>query len=386
MTPRRVDRQGKIVATGGADSQQERLGAASANWPADAPPPATAPFGQQQARKHQQQWAEYLDLPLEYTNTIGMKFVLIPPGEFTMGSTSAEIRETLQQVDSNAVDYQEYVRSEAPRHKVVLTQPFYLAVHEVTQKEYQAVMGENPAFFAKTGSDEELSRRVANLDTASHPVEGVDWNDAADFCARLSKQEGRAPVYSRAGGTVTPLEGTGYRLPTEAEWEFACRAGTTTTFWNGDKTPTGWFGDNSGLRTHAVEELKPNPFGLFDVHGNVYEWVEDAWQRSFYDTFDGQPAIDPKCHYSVGSARVMRGGLWQYYGLLCRSAGRNALNAHTRSPHLGFRVALTASRPHAAPPGGSREAARRAPALPHHQRTRHVRAGKSERAGMKSLP
>ena len=130
---------------------------------------------------------------------------------------------------------------------MILTQAIYLGVNEVTQKEYEAVMKATPSHFASSGAGKEA---VANLDAQNHPVEVVSWNDAAEFCAKLSQKEELKPFYFRAGETITPLDGTGYRLPTEAEWEFACRAGTTTKYWIGDKddelVPAGWFGGNSG--------------------------------------------------------------------------------------------------------------------------------------------
>ncbi len=197
-------------------------------WPAEAPPPAIAPFDAEQAQHHQKAWAKYLGVPVEYTNSLGMKFRLIPPGEFDMGSTKEEIEAALKDADPNDKHWHECIKSEAPQHKVILTQPIYLGVNEVTQAEYEKVMGVNPSHFAPMGAGKEA---VAGLETAKHPVEMVIWNDAAEFCAKLSKQEKLKPFYFRAGETITPLDGTGYRLPSEAEWEFACRAGTATKYW-----------------------------------------------------------------------------------------------------------------------------------------------------------
>jgi formylglycine-generating enzyme required for sulfatase activity/serine/threonine protein kinase/WD40 repeat protein len=312
-------------------------------WPADAPKPAIAPFDAAQANQHQEEWAKYLNLPVEYTNSIGMKFRLIPPGEFLMGSTPEEIEESLKSVGEDK-HWQECLKSEAPRHKVILTQPVYLGVNEVTQAEYQKVMGKNPSLFAKTGPDQEFVKTVENLDTTGHPVESVSWNDAAEFCAQLSQQEKLKPFYFRAGDTVTPLEGTGYRLPTEAEWEFSCRAGTTTKYWIGDTDEdlrtAGWFGTNSGRRTHAAGELKANPFGVFDIHGNVFEWVQDGWEPTYYGQFQERSARDPNGPSSAGSPRVIRSGDWGYAGLPCRSSLRGALDPKARFVNLGFRVSL----------------------------------------------
>jgi serine/threonine protein kinase/formylglycine-generating enzyme required for sulfatase activity/Leucine-rich repeat (LRR) protein len=305
-------------------------------WPSDAPAPAIAPFDAVQARKHQQAWADYLHLPREYTNRIGMKFVLIPPGEFMMGSSPEEIEEKLKVAGDDEL-WQEYVRSEAPLHKVVLTQPIYLGVHEVTQNEYQAVMGKNPSNYAKTGT---LADSVAGLETENFPVEGVSWNDAAEFCARLSQQDDLKPFYFRTGETVTPLIGTGYRLPTEAEWEFSCRAGTTTRSWNGDAAPAGWYGANSDERTHEVEGLPGNAFGLFDVHGNVWEWAHDAWDPKYYEQFVEKPAINPSCFFSDVSERAIRGGCCGDPASYCRSSNRQGY-APTDCWHIiGFRVVL----------------------------------------------
>ena len=134
------------------------------------------------------------------------------------------------------------------------------------------------------------------------------------------------PFYFREGEALAPREGTGYRLPTEAEWEFACRAGTTTRFWSGDKDEdliaAGWFGRNSGGRTHEVEELLSNPWGLFDMHGNVWEWVEDGCGPKRYERLAGTVAIDPRCPFSASSQRTVRGGSWYDFSSNYRSAAR----------------------------------------------------------------
>jgi formylglycine-generating enzyme required for sulfatase activity len=273
-----------------------------------------------------------------------MKFVLIPPGEFTMGSTPAEIEEALKLVGGDA-DWQKHwqkcIKSEAPQHKVILTQPIYLGVHEVTQAQYEKIMGQNPSHFAATGPGKDA---VAGIDTSNFPVEMVSWNDAAEFCTKLSETERLKPFYLRAGETVTMLDGAGYRLPTEAEWEFACRAGTTTKYWIGDKDEdlpqAGWFNANSGNRSHAVGELKANPFGLFDIHGNVWEWVHDGWDPTYYRQFQEKPALDPNGPSSAGSLHAVRGGVWIIAASYCRASDRAAHDPTRRGHDFGFRAAL----------------------------------------------
>ena len=291
--------------------------------------PAIAPFDAAQAKIYQAAWAKHLGVPVEYTNSIGMKFVLIPPGEFLMGSTPEEI----------AADF----KNASPNDMVILTQPIYLGVNEVTQSEYEKVMGVNPSHFAPIGMGQEA---VTGLETANHPVEMVSWNDAAEFSARLSQQEELNPFYLRAGETITPLDGTGYRLPSEAEWEFACRAGTPTMFWIGDQDEdlvrAGWFRGNSEGRTHAASELQANPFGLADMHGNVWEWVQDGWDATFEGQFHGKPAINPNVPFYACSQRVLRGGHWQDSASNCRSSNRLANVATNLNLNLGFRVSLMA--------------------------------------------
>ena len=310
-------------------------------WPKDAPEPAVAPFDAAQAKQHQEAWAKHLGVPVEYTNTIDMKFILIPPGEFMMGSTPAEIEEALKVAGGDEY-WKEHIRSEAPQHNVIHTQPIYLGIHEVTQGHYEQMMGKNPSHFAAVGAGKDA---VTGLDTTSHPVEKMSWNDAAEFCAKLSQQEKLKPFHFLANETVTPLEGTGYHLPTEAQWEFACRAGTTTRYWIGDKdealTRAGWFNVNSGGRTHAVGELMANPFGLYDTHGNVWEWVQDWWEPTYYGQFAGHPSLDPNGPSNAGSRPVIRGGAWDHYASSCRASYRSAGATSDRYYSFGFRLALT---------------------------------------------
>lgn len=311
-------------------------------WPVDAPLPAVAPFTAEQAQRHQNEWAAYLKVPVEWENSIGMKFRLIPPGEFLMGSTPGEIAAGVKAVDSNDKHWQECIKSESPQHKVILTQPIYLGANEVTQAEYEKVMGVNPSHFAPMGTGKEA---IAGMETANHPVEQVSWDDAAEFCAKLSQQEKRRPFYFRAGKTVTALEGTGYRLPSEAEWEFSCRAGTTTKYWIGDKdedlAKTDWIAVNSGGRTHSTGEFRANPFGLTDIHGNVCEWVDDGWDAANYGQFKEVPAVNPRSPFSNCWLRVVRGGGWVITSsLLCRSSHRYGFSPPHSTLYFGFRVSL----------------------------------------------
>jgi serine/threonine protein kinase/formylglycine-generating enzyme required for sulfatase activity len=351
------DKQGKEVARievpehGSAEivnqedgAERKAIGANWQGWLGDAPPPAIAPFNAAQAKKHQESWAEYLRVPVEYTNSLGMKFRLIPPGEFLMGSTSAEIEAalTVVGVDSPVAPC---IESEGPQHMVILTQPFYLGVTEVTQAEYQQVMGVNPSHFAPSGMRKDA---VAGLDTARLPVETVSRPDALEFCAKLSAQGTAKPLSSQAG--ETKMDRTAYRLPTEAEWEFACRAGTTTRYWTGDADEdleqVAWIATNSKppdseYRTHAVGELKRNPFELADMHGNVFEWVQDGWDAATYGRYSDQAAIDPAVPLPADHRAVIRGGVWGGPASFCRSSHRDAFDESSRMYSIGFRVALS---------------------------------------------
>ncbi len=322
-------------------------------WPAHAPAPAIAPFSVEQARQHQADWAAHFKLPVEFTNNIGMRFRLIPHGEFLMGSTPEEIEAELKrpELDLHLHFWRTPIESEGPQHKVVLTKPIYVGVTEVTQAQYELVMGTNPSQFSSTGEGKEA---VANLETGNHPVEMVSFNESVEFCARLSQHEHLDPFSVRSDQTVTTLEGTGYRLPTEAEWEFACRAGTTSRFWSGDENEdliqAGWCSCNAGGRTHAVGELKANPFGLSDMHGNVWEWVQDGWDPKFYGQFQENVATDPLSPLSAGTMPMRRGGSFMQVPELVRSSSR--LLYHTDN-EMGFRVVLVVEGLLVSDPGGS---------------------------------
>lgn len=283
------------------------------------PPLATTPFDAAQARAHQQAWADYLGVTVETTNSIGMQFVVIPPGEFMMGSPDEEPGRGDQAVET--------------LHRVTLTQSFEMGMHEVTQEQYQIVMGSNPAEFK----------------SLQNPVESVTWDDAVDFCRRLSS----LPAEQSAGYV--------YRLPTEAEWEYTCRAGTDTQYsFGNDDSQLGtfaWFGNNSGDKridalmiwttdpfnyvrrllsnnghAHSVGRKQPNPWGLYDMHGNVWERCQD-----WYGDYPSGAATDPTGP-SSGSSRAVRGGSWSSPSEDCRSADRTGDPLDSRSIHNGFRV------------------------------------------------
>lgn len=285
------------------DTSKDESGWVQADKPGT-PPPAVAPFDEDQARAHQEAWATHLGVPVEYTNNIGMKFVLIPPGKFLMGSPREEIENSLMAVgidggkDEHFKHWKERIRSEGPQHKVIVSKPIYLGVHEVTQAQYEQVMGRNPSHFAETGPGRDV---VFGLDTSRYPVEMVSWNDAAEFCAKLSEREQLKPFYSRSGETVAMLAGTGYRLPTEAEWEYACRSGNQAVFAFGDSLssmqanfngnyPSGGAPKSILLnRTTTVGSYMANAFGLCDTHGNVWEWVQDGWEQTYYGQSHPKP-------------------------------------------------------------------------------------------------
>ena len=232
--------------------------------------------------------------PPQITNAIGMKLARIPAGKYLMGSPAKEPGRQ---------------PNEGPHHEVTLTRPFHIGVHEVTQAQYEKILGKNPAAFNQD--------RGGGLD---HPVETVNWEEAMEFCQKLSELD-----EEKKAGRV-------YRLPTEAEWEYACRAGTVTAYSFGDDPKDlqdhAWFRVNAPQATKPVGTLKPNPWGLFDMHGNVWEWTLDP-----YYEYSSLPATDPRGPLK-GDTRPLRGG-----GL--STAGMQWDAVHLRSvvryPHQGIK-------------------------------------------------
>ena len=219
--------------------------------------------------------------------------MLIPAGSFTMGSPTGE--------RGRGTDERQ--------HPVTISKPFYLQITEVTQKQWTQLMGSNPSSFKDGGDD--------------FPVESVSWNKAQEFIKKLNQME----------------SGAKYRLPTEAEWEYACRAGSKGRFCFGDDEAKlgeyAWYSGNSNNKTHPVGKKKPNKWGLYDMHGNVWEWVEDDWHDGYKGApDDGRAWVDnPR-----GSRRVIRGGSWYYDAWYCRSATRRSHSPDYHSSRVGFRL------------------------------------------------
>jgi formylglycine-generating enzyme required for sulfatase activity len=253
-----------------------------------------------------------------FTNSLGMAFVWIEPGTFMMGSPGCKPEEKELEIVAFDIDWivKELTRShdddEACRedevwHEVALTQGYYLQTTPVTQGQWETVMGSNPSRFKDGGSD--------------CPVECVSWFDAREFIQKLNeKKEGEC------------------RLPTEAEWEYACRAGSETAYnFGADAKKLGdyaWHGKKSGIKTHPVGQLRPNAWGLYDMHGNVWEWCRD-----WYGDYPADPVTDPNGP-DDGEFRVLRGGSWASFALLCRTACRHKFPPRSRRGDNGFRLAL----------------------------------------------
>ncbi len=305
----------------------------------DRPAMLSSPFDGTTAKNAQQRWAEYLTTSTEVTNSIGMKLRLIPAGEFLMGSPESEND-----------------RSDNERqHSVKVTNSFYLGMYEVTQEEFERVAKRSPSLFVRGGRPND---EIPRIESSKFPVETVSWYDTIEFCNLLSQQEGLHPRYrisdvernldgSIRNATVSMEKGRGYRLPTEAEWEYACRAGTTTPFHfglvnNGQDSnvdashPYGTAAQGPYFRRPTtVGQYQANAFGLYDMHGNVWEWCQDWYDETFYER---SPPTDPQGP-ATGTFRVNRGGCWSSFAEFSRSAKRMFDAPDRREGGIGFRVA-----------------------------------------------
>ena len=230
-------------------------------------------------------------MPETITNSIGMELVLIPAGSFRMGGDKK-----LEQAEDH----------ETPRHIVKISKTFYMGKYEVTQSQWSEIMNNNPSEFKED----------------IRPVERVSWNDVQEFIQKLNNKE----------------ETNKYRLPTEAEWEYAARADTESTYcFSGDiKTLSqyAWYRKNSADKTHPIGQLKPNAWDLYDVHGNVHEWCQDWFDRNYYSQSPSNLPLGP----SSGLAKVLRGGDWGSEDWYCRCASRSLSSPDRRSNRLGFRL------------------------------------------------
>jgi formylglycine-generating enzyme required for sulfatase activity len=245
---------------------------------------------------------------LDLGNNVKMRLALIPAGKFMMGSPATELGRG---------------SDEGPQREVTISKPFYMGAFEVTQEQYEQVMGKNPSAFKG----------------AKNPVENVSWDEAVEFCRKLSARTGKKVM-----------------LPTEARWEYACRAGTTTAFHTGDALKPGqanvyipsnpgvwdtimaWVGKSPAQKTIQMMpagSFPPNGFGLYDMHGNVWEWCSD-WHADSYANAKNQDPTGP----DSGSGRVLRGGCWDDNPPHCRSAYRDGSSPDYRYRYLGFRVAV----------------------------------------------
>ena len=246
--------------------------------------PATTPASSQASQPAK-------ELTLDLGDKVTMKLAIIPAGKFLMGSPK---------------DEKDRRDDEGPQHEVTISKPFYMGIYEVTQEQYFQVTGTNRSRFK----------------VPQHPVETVSWPDAVEFCKKLSQTTGMS-----------------VHLPTEAQWECACRAGSTTRFSYGDDDRKlgdyAWYVKNSGAKSHPVGQKKPNDFGLYDMHGNTSEWCSDWYAESYADTNTADPAGP-----ATGKTRVLRGGMWLNDPPVCRSARRSSYGPGARGYVFGFRVVV----------------------------------------------
>ena len=254
-------------------------------------------------------------MTVDLENNLTLKLALIPACKFMMGSPDSEQRDVARAALAAGMKddvANRWYLNEGPQHEVTISRPFYMGLYTVTQEQYEQVMGKNPS----------------QLKGPLNPVEMVSWKDAVEFCKKLSEKAGRK-----------------VRLPTEAEWEYACRAGAKTRFYFGEADIElgghAWYAGNSDNKVHPVGQKKPNAFGLYDMHGNVWQWCADWYDEKYYAT---SPKVDPAG--SPGptdvNSRVLRGGCLTSSPKACRCSYRSGSEPSYRDNGIGFRVVLSA--------------------------------------------
>jgi formylglycine-generating enzyme required for sulfatase activity len=282
----------------------------------------------------------------EFTNSIGMKFMLIPKGKFMMGSTVEEreaVREELKEKDQPG-----WLQAEGPRHEVTITKPFYLGIYEVTQGQWKAVMGKdsNPSYFSRDGDGNGRVKDFTQKELDDFPVENVSWNDVQQFLKKLNALAAEKKYRVK------------YVLPTEAQWEYCCRGGVSTSEpFNLDGKPSKSISSSQAnfnpfggddmpdrvarrkgdylQRTCTVGSYRPNLLGLYDMHGNVDEWCADWYADNTYTKKARRDPTGP----TEGSSRVVRGGCWANSDRYCRAADRDGYAPKAQLNSVGFRVA-----------------------------------------------
>jgi formylglycine-generating enzyme required for sulfatase activity/tRNA A-37 threonylcarbamoyl transferase component Bud32 len=306
------------LVSGGTGTIDARLEKPHGQEPVATPVARDEGADDKQARERQAACARQLGVPVEITNSIGMKLALIPSGEFKMGSPAALIDVELRLHGYNEM-WRNLLPGELPQHRVRITRPYRLGVTEVTQEQYQRVMGSNPSKFQGD---------------PHRPVEQVSWDDAVEFCSKLSELPGERAVERR------------YGLPTEAQWEYACRAGSMAPL-QSKADPSArleeekmlrdyaWFGANSDGQTHPVGQKRANALGLSDMYGNAAEWCADWIQPDYY----AKSPVDDPSGPRTGTHRVVRGGSFLDPPYGCRLTARCTGPPGLRDPNVGFRVA-----------------------------------------------
>jgi formylglycine-generating enzyme required for sulfatase activity len=325
-----------------------------------------APFTAEDAAAARTVAAARLGITENSLTTTGLALQLIPPGEFLMGGDQTPEEVSRIAAESGSTKDPSDFAHEQPQHGVRITKPFYLGVYEVTQEEWTEVMRANPSWFSFTGGGAEkvTDSKAPRLPVERFPVETVTWYDCLEFCNKLSARDSFPPHYeltnitrdvrkSISSAEVTILGGNGYRLPTEAEWEYACRAGSTTPFHFGlinnateancdGNYPYGTAETTAYLqRSVKIGSYHPNNFGLYDMHGNVWEWCIDSYDAAAYQNRAGVVTEDPLVFGTDVAQSVSRGGSWLWYGWGTRSSDRHYVARESKAEYYGLRVART---------------------------------------------